>query len=610
MSTFSYLHPFLFAAALVASACSSTSGGDDDDFDDVEPIAVCATGGAAYATVAEAVAAVPSGSVITLCPGTYAERVGIAGKRIKIAGAGADRTFLDAGAAGTALTITDGADVMVTGLTIQHGLASAPGGGISCADSELVVTDSALLDNRSTGGGGVCGAFCTVTIERTRFERNEGGAVGGGALFAQSTAEVLDSDFIGNSADDGGGVALIEGTATVRGNRFEGNDGRVKGGAIYVSSDATIDANVITGNRGGWTGAGIYVWMNAPIISANTIDANVAVEEGGGIYAHMSEVAILDNDITANTAGDDGGGVRLFTSTARVERNFIARNQVGDAGGGLKSSHLPSQIIDNQIMDNVAGTGGGLELDNDSSIIRGGVISGNRAGTGGGIRLSLWPWNGGVLDGVRIADNQASTGGGIALDNNFQPVTMRRLTVEGNRASRGGGIFTRATNLALSNSLLVGNVSSGNGGGLYLRTPDPWTQVCPCPPATPQVNLDFVVAHANVADTGAAIWTQVPGLSVESSIVTDHVGVAVAVADLAAPPRWRWNDTVPATFSGMADPTGVDGNLAVTPLFADPITRDFRLLAASHCVDAGDPALRDRDGSRADMGLFAGPDAP
>jgi hypothetical protein len=64
---------------------------------------------------------------------------------------------------------------------------------------------------------------------------------------------------------------------------------------------------------------------------------------------------------------------------------------------------------------------------------------------------------------------------------------------------------------------------------------------------------------------------------------------------------------MPPTFEGMADPTGTNGNLGVTPMFADPATGDFHLQNVSQCINAGDPTMLDTDGTRADMGMFGGP---
>ena len=53
---------------------------------------------------------------------------------------------------------------------------------------------------------------------------------------------------------------------------------------------------------------------------------------------------------------------------------------------------------------------------------------------------------------------------------------------------------------------------------------------------------------------------------------------------------------------------GVNGNLSQSPQLAG--TDDFQLQGGSPAIDAGDPAIKDKDGSRSDLGVFGGPDAP
>lgn len=56
-----------------------------------------------------------------------------------------------------------------------------------------------------------------------------------------------------------------------------------------------------------------------------------------------------------------------------------------------------------------------------------------------------------------------------------------------------------------------------------------------------------------------------------------------------------------------------EGNLEVMPGLAstsgDVETWDFSLAAGSDLVDAGDPAVQDVDGTRADIGAYGGPEA-
>ena len=62
-------------------------------------------------------------------------------------------------------------------------------------------------------------------------------------------------------------------------------------------------------------------------------------------------------------------------------------------------------------------------------------------------------------------------------------------------------------------------------------------------------------------------------------------------------------------YTGVADPTGVDGNLSVAPRFVSAATRNFTLLATSPSVNAGNPdaAYNDVNGTRNDQGAYGGP---
>lgn len=438
-------------------------------------------------------------------------------------------------------------------------------------------------------------------------------AAGGGTnITISGDAEVTLEDLAirGGIGDHGGCIHAAGRDLTIRGAKLERCVADSRGGALYLASDGLIEDSELTANSAGWTGGAVHVVGHAPLFRGNTIHDNAAIHEGGGFYLHQSQAVLEDNEIRGNTAQDDGGGLRIFESEARLERNLIAGNYSGADGGAAKISHLPCLLIDNQIVDNVAeNSGGGLELDNDSSQVRGGVISGNKGSRGGGIHVMVWPWRDGVIEDVRITDNDAWRGGGIHLEDGFQPATLRRLILERNDADQGGGIYATGAQLVLSNSVIANN-DADEGAGLFLAASEPWQDECPCPPVDPPDDLDFLVVHGNTPDEGGgAIWVSAKNLSIESSIITGHTGTAVVAAPMAGL-SWRFNDTFPATFAGMFDPTGANGNLATEPQFTAAASGDYRLQASSACIDAGNPAFTDPDGSRADMGLHAGPGAP
>ncbi len=581
-------------------------------------ISVCASGLASHATIGAAIAAAPAGSVIDVCPGTYPERLTIAGKPLYIrATGGAAVTIVDAGATGRGFLIqaVGGTGVTLEGFTIRNGKTVDEGGAIRCESSTLRVLGSVIATSAAQGGGGLYATACVLDVSWSAFNDNDGGERGGGALLVGSSGELRSNKFADNKGINGGGLHSIDGSVVIRSNEFRTNHAVLRGGGLYHDSDGLVDANMIIGNDAGWTGGGIHINLHAPTLRGNTISKNTSTNDGGGIYIHESPSFLLENIITDNVSGDDGGGIRIFTSAARLERNQIDRNMADDGGGGIRISHKACLLVDNLVRENRSTVGGGIDLDNDSSVVRGGVISENRADQGGGINAVLFPWFGGTIENVRIIKNRAYWGGGIALDNNFQQVALRGLTLEGNTGGRGGGLYVRGTKFTLSNSVFIKNISTGKGGALLVGINRPWRD--PCPPCPPQTTgkVDFVVMYGNTAPEGSGLWTDATGLSIGNSILSGNGGpntVVVAPVEKMAPvvPQWHYNNILPATFMGMANPTGTNGNLAVDPLFTSPATGDFQLLPGSPARNAGDPALLDQDGSRADMGQFGGPAMP
>jgi len=64
------------------------------------------------------------------------------------------------------------------------------------------------------------------------------------------------------------------------------------------------------------------------------------------------------------------------------------------------------------------------------------------------------------------------------------------------------------------------------------------------------------------------------------------------------------DDKITVEYSNTSQPWPGDGNLSQPPLFIDEAAGDYRLLAESPCVNAGDPAApMDADGSRTDLGF-------
>jgi hypothetical protein len=54
----------------------------------------------------------------------------------------------------------------------------------------------------------------------------------------------------------------------------------------------------------------------------------------------------------------------------------------------------------------------------------------------------------------------------------------------------------------------------------------------------------------------------------------------------------------------MPNLTGLRGNISVDPKFINADSGNFRLLQNSPCIDCGNPAITDMDGSVSDIGAI------
>ncbi len=578
---------------------------------------VCPTG-APFTSIAAAIAAAPSGATIQICPGTYRERLSINAKPLSLVGTGgAAVTIVDGSAGGSVLAIagTGGSGVTVQGLTFRNGATGGDGGGVRCASSTLSILDSVFSANLAQNGGGLAATGCDLDVLRTRFDQNRGRNEGGGAFLSGSSGQVKQCQFVGNQGVLGGGIHVREGTVALLGNVLQSNVAELRGGGLYHASSSPVTNNTFADNQSSWTGGGIYVETHAPLFQDNTVSGSTSVNDGGGIYIFQSQATLRANRFLGNHAGDDGGGIRSFESNCRLEANVVEQNIADGAGGGIRVGHLPCQVINNIVRNNTAvDTGGGMDLDNDSSVVRGGEVSGNKASKGGGINMYLGARSGATLEDIVITGNRAWRGGGIHLDDNFEPVVLRGLTVADNVGGDGGGLYARATNFTLTRSVFKGNQASERGGGIFAGANGSWNEPCPCPPVSPRAAIDFIVVHGNISPAGSGLWTSFGDLTVANSILLHNsggpsvtAGATAAAPSVPIPPKYRYNDTLPATFAGMSSAVGSSGNIAADPVFANASTGDFHLGSGSSCVNAGDPAIFDANGTRADMGRYGGP---
>jgi len=359
-------------------------------------------------TIQAAVAMAVTGDTIVLSPGTYTGPgncdIDLKGKALTIQSTDpldpnvVQRTVIDCAGSQKephrGFFIVDCNNVMLSGLTITHGLGTA-GGAVYCQRSTLTLTHCRILDNAALPGS----------------DKDLNGGPGGGLYCESSVVKVVECLITGNTA--GSGAASQDGQAGTGGNG---------GGLCGVKSTIDVTSSTISRNAAGAGGAG------GKGTAGNGGD-------GGGMCGDT--VRAVNCAISLNQAGSGGQSARtgrggrgggIYADTLNVDRCLLEANRAGDEG---------KTVAD---VNNIVGAGGGdgggvfgnlLEIADS-------LIVGNRAGKGYVADASGWVdhGNGGGIWCASGAVRQCTISGNAVCR-----IAPSAGTVTSSSARGGAGIF-------------------------------------------------------------------------------------------------------------------------------------------------------------------------
>jgi len=447
----------------------------------------------------------------------------------------------------------------IAGCNIASNFAGNEGGGISAWESRLTLTTSLLDDNTS--------------------DRN------GGAIYANnSSLQISTSTMGGNDARNGGAVSVYYSEATITGGGISNNSALSTGGAIYAGySQVRIDRLPMLGNSSQGEGGVARFWNTAAALSDTTIDGNDASSGGGGIWGYYhTRLVVSGGSISGNLSGGAGGGIYLGGySDLAIDGATISGNTATGRGGGIYSSYNREKIANATISDNVAGSsGGGMYSAYGVGELSRNIITGNSAGAfraGGGLYLYAAK---SVVGANIIAYNSAYYGGGVAVysecascfDKYSTFATLANNSIVGNTAdgfSGGGGMYVGYNSwVAITNNTVVGNQApSGRGGGLYLDDNE-------------VLYLANNIVQGNSAEGGGG------GVYYRSSNGTAPPLITNNDIEGNTPENWATG-----AYSGVPDPTGTSGNVAIDPLLSNSAAGIYTLLPGSPAIDTGTLAI-------------------
>ena len=236
---------------------------------------------------------------------------------LAIVGLGAQQLTIDGGGANQILT--PAATLSISGLTLQHGLATSLTGGpslgaaIGCS-TELHVDGCAFNANLANNGGALC-ISGPATISNSSFDSNSS-EFGGGAIFmnGHGTTTTISNTTIANSTSPQGSAINVNGGTLSMTNSTIANSSGDSGTILNI--DTTELAFVtVTGSTGY---PALYNAGNAFSIKNSIVANNPAGDFVGFSAIESGDYNVIDNDgAIVSTQGHDAiGGTTALSDLA------------------------------------------------------------------------------------------------------------------------------------------------------------------------------------------------------------------------------------------------------------------------------------------------------
>ncbi|OGU77132.1 MAG: hypothetical protein A2W11_11295 [Ignavibacteria bacterium RBG_16_35_7] len=564
---------------------------------------------------------------------------------------------------GGGIICLDQSDPAIVGNTISSD-SIGWGSGILCDNSNPVITNNTIIDNVYVNGGGIsCTNNSNALITNNIITHNSTSTTGdgvngkGGGIYCSDSNPVINNNIISNNkafgiSAYGGGIYCISSNPIITNNTITENSAKLsintqansKGGGIYLEGSSPVIGgsegkdNIFQSNIA-LTGADLFSTGSPGIINAQYNTFNIYplseyyvkplqdfnLNNGQGLYAPITQDVYV-SPIGSNT--NDGLSEQTpflniqfalgrvlpspsnhltiylapgIYSPSKTEESFPLPllNYASLKGSGRDSSILDGEwtdrviycmgidsltISDIRIQGGRAGSGGGIYCESSNLVIFNNSIMGNSADWGAGIYCTI---NSHPFISYNIISNNstigfpywAKLGGGIFIDENSNPLIINNLITSNNSIDYGGGIAINGN----SNPRFVNNTismnSANDGGGI----------------------LSWNNSHPIIENS--ILWNNSAPINPEISECCNST-TTVLYSD------------VPGGWPGI-------GNINTDPLFTDTI--NFYLSEISKCIDAGNPdstfndpedplnpgyALWPAMGTlRNDMGTYGGPGA-
>ncbi|PLX00305.1 MAG: hypothetical protein C0593_01205 [Marinilabiliales bacterium] len=361
-------------------------------------------------------------------------------------------------------------------------------------------------------------------------------------------------------------------------------------GALGLYSDTLSIKGCNFSNSEAKFGGGVYFHGDYFLLDSCQFDNNQCINTGGAIYIEYSNTATVSNSsFSSNNSSTNGGAVGVYLGNCDFQNCDFQNNICGNSGGGIFSQGNEVNIIYCNFMSNQAEQGGGYMSFYSEVQVLGSMFSNNSATEKGGAVFlappSVNPYPA-TISNSSMLGNTASLDGGAIYCRRYD-LTLKQNTIAGNEAEKGGGIYLSECDTATMQSLAITGNLAAQGGAFYIEE-------------TPTALDHLSISGNEVTGNGTAIYNDNSVVEATNTIIFDHDGTPV-VNDLGQSSFGNClleNSGGSAIWNGLY---GIDlgGNIDADPAFhtnvsspAPNISGDLHLNTHSICINKG---LTDND---------------
>ncbi|MCB1195922.1 right-handed parallel beta-helix repeat-containing protein, partial [bacterium] len=287
-----------------------------------------------------------------------------------------------------------------------------------------------------------------------------------------------------------------------------------------------------------------------------------SVASAGIVMNNITGTVIKNITVTDSRLGIDADNSKFIVSGCILQNNSVLPAN----GGGMVIENSDAVILDSIIQNNRSSNlGGGIYSDNTELILRDSIIRNNRSNSKGG-GLYIEDTSLVSFQNVQIKNNSSFVGAGIYSKNAVCSLTGSVIS-ENTSSDQGGGMFTNSGVITIANTVIVQNKSVLDGGGAYFLNNQGI------------IENSVIVGNTANSNLGNGLFRFNSSLTVRNTIFSNQTPntTGFLLADVTFC-NFTDNDS---TFSGL------NGNIAVDPLFVNPVLGDYHLNTTSLCIDAG-----------------------